>query len=430
MLLASALIHDPRGPHHGRRCHIGLDDGRIVSISEGEIPPADRIVRAENLHVSAGWFDLNCTVGEPGHEYKEDFASAAAAAVRGGFTEVAVMPAEAPATQTRAAVGYVLQRATELPVRFWPLAAATVDLAGNDLTEMQDLLIAGAVGFTDGPLHPMQRAEVLVRALQYLAPLGGVLINRPEHRGLSEGGQIHEGAVSVRLGLRGLPSLAEDVQLARDLRLLEYAGGRLHVSSVSTAGAVMLLRDAKTRGLRVTADVAAHQLAFTDEDLPPFDTSFKVRPPFRSEEDRAALLEGLRDGTIDAVTSAHQPHDPEAKDLEFDVADFGAAGLETAFAALNTHAGAALGLEILLEKLISGPRAVLGRSVPTIQEGQPANLTLFDPTRAWTPTPATTASKARNNPFYGHSLRGQVLGTVLDHRFNGFNGWNGWEGGQ
>jgi dihydroorotase len=228
--------------------------------------------------------------------------------------------------------------------------------------------------------------------------------------------------VSVRLGLRGLPGLAEDVQLARDLRLLEYAGGRLHVSSLSTAGAVALVREAKARGLRVTADVAAHQLAFTDEDLPPFDTSFKVKPPFRSELDRAALLQGLRDGIIDAATSAHQPHDPEAKELEFDLADFGAAGLETAFAAFHTHAGEALGLETILEKLISGPRAVLGRPVPTIQEGQPANLTLFDPTRVWTPTPATTASKARNNPFYGHQLRGQVLGTVLDHRFSEFNG--------
>lgn len=430
VLLASALIHDPRGPHHGRRCHIGLSGGRIASISEGDVPAADRTMRTENLHVSAGWFDLNCTVGEPGHEYKEDFASAAAAAAGGGFTEVVVMPAETPVTQTRAAVGYVRQRTTGLPVRFWPLAAATVDLAGNDLTEMQDLLAAGAVGFTDGPLHPLQRAEVLVRALQYLAPLGGVLINRPEHWGLSEGGQIHEGPVSVRLGLRGLPALAEDVQLARDLRLLEYAGGRLHVSSLSTAGAVALVRDAKQRGLRVTADVAAHQLAFTDDDLPPFDTSFKVKPPFRGAADRAALLEGLRDGTIDAVTSAHQPHDPEAKELEFDLADFGATGLETAFAALHTHAGEALGLEVILEKLISGPRAVLGRPVPTIREGEPANLTLFDPARAWTPTPATTASKARNNPFYGQPLRGQVLGTVLDHRFNGFNGWNGWEGGK
>ncbi|MBC7449267.1 MAG: dihydroorotase, partial [Hymenobacteraceae bacterium] len=252
LLLVSAHLHDPGGPHHGQRCHVRVRDGVIAEIMAGEAPAAradERRLTAPDLHVSAGWLDLQCTIGEPGHEARETFATAARAAARGGSTDVLLLSDAAPVTQTRAAVAYVRQRGAETPVRFHAVAAATVDAAGADLTEMHDLRAAGVVAFSDGPNHPLQRAEVLVRALQYATPLGVVLFNRAEHRGLSEGGQINEGPVSVRLGLRGLPALAEDLQLARDLRLLEHAGGRLHVQSLSTAGAVALVRAAKARGL-------------------------------------------------------------------------------------------------------------------------------------------------------------------------------------
>lgn len=419
LLLLSAHIHDPGGPHHGQRRHIRIRDGRIVEILSGDAPAEaadEQRLTAADLHISSGWIDLQCCLGEPGHEARETFESGARAAARGGFTDVLLHPDAPPLPQSRAAVAYVRQRAAGLPVRFHPVAAATVDAAGNDLTEYHDLRAAGAVAFSDGPNHPIQRAETLVRALQYAAPLGAVVMNRPEHTGLSAGGQIHEGPVSVRLGLRGLPSLAEDLQLARDLRLLEYAGGRLHVAGVSTAGAVALLREAKARGLAVTADVAAHQLAFTDDELPPFETSYKVRPPFRADADRAALREGLADGTLDAAVSAHQPHDPEGKDLEFDLAEFGAIGLETAFAVLNTHGG--LPLDTLLARLTTGPRTVLGWPAPaSLAAGAPARLTLFDPTLDWTPAPADTASLARNSPFYGHRLRGRAVGIITETGF-------------
>jgi dihydroorotase len=410
VILASALIHDPDGPYDGQRRHVWLQNGQIKAVFEGELPEGIAPIRAADLHVSVGWLDLNCTIGDPGLEAKEDFASAAQAATRGGFTDVLVMPDAVPLTQTRAAVTYVRQRTMGLPVHFYPLAAVTVDAAGTDLTEMRDLLEAGAVGFSDGPMHPLQRAEVLVRALQYAAPLGSVILNRAEHRGLSEGGQMHESEASVRLGLRGLPALAEDLQLARDLQLLAYAGGRLHVLSVSTAKAVAMIREAKAQGLAVTADVAAHQVAFTADEVPAFNTSYKVRPPFRAAEDVQALLEGLLDGTIDAITSAHQPHDTEAKELEFDLAEFGATGLETAFAVINTYAGEKLGLATILQRLTTGPRAVLGWPVPHLEEGAKVRLTFFDPSAEWTPTPETTLSKSRNNPFYGQRLRGKVIG--------------------
>ena len=420
LLLVSAHFHDPGGPHHGQRRHLRVRAGVIEEIFEGELPAKDvdeHRISATDLHISAGWLDLSCVIGEPGHEARETFETAARAAVRGGFTDVVLHPDAPPFAQTRATVAYVRQQSVGLPVRFHPVAPATVDAAGQDLTEMHDLRAAGAVAFGDGPTHPLQRAETLVRALQYAAPLGAVIFNRAEHGGLSEGGQVHESAVSVRLGLRGLPALAEDIQLARDLRLLEYAGGRLHVSSVSTVGGVSLLRDAKARGLAVTADVAAHQFAFLAEEIPPFDTRYKVRPPFRDAADRAALLEGLADGTLDAVTSAHQPHDPESKELEFDLAEFGAIGLETAFSAVLTYAPG-LDLDALLLKLSQGPRAVLSWAPARLVVGQPARLTLFDPTAGWTPTPDNTLSKARNSPFYGHTLRGRVVGTITETGFS------------
>ncbi len=436
LLFVAAHLHDPGHPLHGRRCHVGISGGRLALVTDADVTPepaAARVVRAPDLHLSAGFFDLGVAIGEPHFESRETFATAAAAAARGGFTEVLVLPGGgggAAPVQTRAAVTYVQQRAADgqtsagSAVRFWPLAAATVDAAGHDLTEMHDLHRAGTVAFTDGPDHPLQRAEVLVRALQYLAPLGAVLLNRSEHAGLSAGGQWHEGAAATALGLRGLPALAEYVALARDLELLAYAnqgagsGARLHISQVSAAESVALLRAAKARGLPVTADIAAHQLAFTDATAPPFDTNFKVRPPFRSEADRQALLAGLADGTLDAVTSAHQPHEPESKELEFDLAEFGVIGLETTFSALLTYAGAALDLDTLLLKLTAAPRAVLGRPVPHLTEGAEANLTAFDPTARWTPSPATTASKARNSPFFGIELRGRVLGTVCGAAFS------------
>ncbi len=418
LLLVSAYVHDPGGPHHGQRRHLRIRDGRIAEVLAGDVPasspadaPPETRITAPDLHVSLGWLDLSCVIGEPGFETRETFDTAARAAARGGFTDVLLMPDAAPLVQTRAAVGYVRQRTAGLAVCFHPVAAATTDAAGTDLTEMHDLRAAGAVAFSDGPAHPLQRAETLVRALQYTAPLGAVLLNRAEHTGLSAAGQIHEGAASVRQGLRGLPALAEDVQLARDLRLLEYAGGRLHVMQVSTAGAVALLRAAKARGLAVTADMAAHQLAFTDDTAPAFDTSYKVRPPFRAAADADALRLGLADGTLDAVTSAHQPHDPEGKNVEFDQAEFGAIGLETAFSALCT-AAPDLDLDTVLHKLTHGPRAVLGWPAPSVTATAPARLTLFDPTARWTPTPATTASAARNSPFYGQPLRGRVVGII------------------
>ncbi len=376
-----------------------------------DTPHADKVVENDDLCVSAGWMDLHAYVGEPGYEYKEDIQSIAAAASKGGFTEVLCLPNTYPVIQTKGAVNYLKNHSANLPVTLHPIAAATVDTEGKDLTEMIDLYQAGAVAFSDG-IKPLQGADVILKALQYVQLFDGLLMNKPENTRLSEHGQMHEGITSTQLGMKGIPSLAEEVTVARDLQLLAYAGGKMHFSLISTAAAVEAIRKAKAEGLQVTCDVASYQACFTDETILPFDTNYKVAPPFRSQTDAEAIKRGLADGTIDALVSAHMPHDTEAKKLEFDLADFGITNLETAFAVANTALGDELTTELLVSKFATGPRKILGHQVPVIAVGEVANLTLFQPNQTWIPADADTLSKSVNSPFFGIELKGRVTGTI------------------
>lgn len=393
----------------------------ITSIG-GDQQQADQTIELEGLCVSPGWVDLYAQVGEPGLEHKEDIESLAAAAAAGGFTDVLCMPNVQPIVQTKGAIHFLKAKAASLSVNLLPVGAVTVDTQGKELTEMIDLQRAGAAAFSDGA-KPVQGAEVIVKALQYLQPFDGILMNRPEHTRLAEYGQMHEGIVSTQLGMKGIPALAEEVMVTRDLQLLEYTGGRLHFSLISTAAAVNAIRQAKAKGLQVTCDVASYQLAFTDATIAPFDTNFKVSPPFRSEADREAILQGLADGTIDAVVSGHQPQDTESKKLEFDLAEFGIINLETAFAVANSTTRNTLALEILIEKLTAMPRQILRLPACSIAEGEAACLTLFNPDLKWKPTIESIRSKSKNSPFMGQELTGKVIGIVnkgqlvLNHSF-------------
>ncbi|WP_276497574.1 dihydroorotase [Pontibacter litorisediminis] len=408
VLLRAATIYNQQSEYHLQQQNILLENGTITYIGPDE-QQADKIIAADGLSVSAGWVDMQAYAGEPGLEYKEDLESLAAAAAAGGFTEVLLLPNTQPVVQTKGALTFIRNKSFSLPVTLLPAAAITVDAEGKDLTEMIDLHQSGAVAFTDGT-HPLQGADVILKALQYLQPFNGLLMNRPEHTRLTENGQMHEGEASTRLGMKGIPSLAEEVTVARDLQLLRYAGGKLHFSLISTAAAVEAIRKAKAEGLQVTCDVASYQTAFTDETIEPFDTNYKVTPPFRSEADAAAIKEGLRDGTIDALVSAHMPQDVEAKKLEFDLAEFGITNLETAFAVANTTLE--LPLEQLIEKLTSGPRRILGLPQARFAVGEAVSITLFTPDKPWTPTAEQSKSKSYNSPFFGRELRGQVLGTI------------------
>ena len=410
VLLRAATIYNSQSPYHLQQQHILIDNGTIAYIGT-DAPEADKVIEAEGLCVSGGWMDLHAYVGEPGHEYKEDIQSIAAAASKGGFTEVLCLPNTNPVVQTKGAVNYLKSHTLSLPVTLHPIAAVTTDTDGKDLTEMIDLHQAGAVAFSDG-LKPLQGADVILKALQYVQLFDGLLMNKPENTRLTEHGQMHEGLTSTQLGMKGIPALAEEVAVTRDLQLLAYAGGKMHFSLISTAASVEAIRKAKDQGLQVTCDVASYQVSFTDDTIAPFDTNYKVAPPFRSQSDAEAIKQGLLDGTIDALVSGHMPHDTEAKKLEFDLADFGIINLETAYAAANTALAGAITTEQLVDKFVTGPRAILGHAIPVIKEGEKANLTLFLPEQTWIPTEAETLSKSRNSPFYGKELKGRVLGIV------------------
>ena len=431
VLIRSVRVVDVASPVHDQIVDILVDKGLISQIGQDlSAGPDVRVIESENLHVSPGWVDMRVLAQDPGYEHKEDLTSVCRAAAGGGFTDIAVLPNTQPVVDDKGTLGYIRRMAEGQPVNVHVIAAVTKKTAGEDFTEMLDLHHAGAVAFSDGT-HPLQNADLLLKTLQYLQPINGLLMNRPEEQMLTRFGQMHEGIQSTRLGLKGMPALAEELSIERDLRLLDYVlGGEglragdaghgiegntpesppaLHFSTISTARSVELIRKAKAAGMPISCDVAVHQLVFDDSALADFDTNLKVNPPFRLPEDVSALWAGLADNTIDALVSDHSPQDAESKHLEFDQAEFGIIGLETLFAVVVTH-NRELSLAQLIDKITVQPRRILRLPAQHIAEGQPASLTLFDPTGTW--TFERTYSKSKNSPFLGQTLTGRVIGTL------------------
>ncbi|RNI24476.1 dihydroorotase [Rufibacter latericius] len=413
LLFKAVTIVDAASDLNGQTVDLLLKDGQIKQIASSIEANDVQLIPAQGLHCSIGWFDLNAFSGEPGYEHRETLQNFMNAAAFGGFTEVACLPNLNPIIQSRSTVEYFKNFSSRGFVRLHPIAAVTHDIDGKDLSEILDLKAAGAIAFSDGS-DSLQAEDTVLKALEYLKLFGGVLINQPQNRKIAAGGQMHEGTASTRLGLKGIPALAEEVQISRDLQLLRYTSGRLHLTQLSTAAGINAVREAKRQGLQVTCDVAAHQCAFTDEMVEPFDTNYKVTPPFRSEADRAAILEGLQDGTIDTLVSAHTPWNEEAKELEFDLADAGIIGLQTAFSVANETLSSHLSWREVVEKLTVGSRAIVGLPVPSLAEGTSANLTFFNPTKTWVFEERLNASAAKNSPFLGRELKGCVYATYLN----------------
>ncbi|TAD99983.1 MAG: dihydroorotase [Bacteroidetes bacterium] len=415
ILLSSVQILDPDSPFYRQRTNVLIRDHRIVSIGNEHFE-SDQIVDCQAFSLSAGWLDMFCHIPE-GSEWKDDLLSVSQAAAAGGFTEIAMLPNTQPVLQNKQAIEFVKSKSKFLLTQIHPIAAASLETEGKDMTEILDLRQAGAVAFSDG-LNPLTSGRLLVSILQYLQHFDGLLINLAEEKSMTEYATMHEGIHSVSLGLKGMPSVAEKLAIIKILELLRYAGGRIHLSKISTSEGVELIRNAKKEGLQITCDIAAHQLAFTDADLADFDTNLKVKPPFRSQNDIESLIAGLQDSTIDCVVSAHEPHDEEGKKLEFDLAEFGIIGLETAFASLNTYAK--LSVEQMVEKLALNPRKILGLEIPKIAVGELANLTLFDPLQTWTFTKKDIRSKSKNTPFVNHVFTGKVIGVFNQSQFQLF----------
>jgi dihydroorotase len=407
-LIRGAKVLDPTSPHHLSIKDILVNNGIIEKI-DNKINFDGLTIANADLRVSVGWFDMRALITDPGKEHKEDLESGSAAAAAGGFTEIMLLPNTEPVTSNKNSISYFQKWNKSAVVSLHPAAVISLGCHGKELSEMIDLHTAGAVAFTDG-VEPVWHTDILLKSLQYLQTFDGVLINRPEDKMLTAFGTMHEGVMSTTLGMKGMPELAEEIMIDRDLELLKYAGGKIHFSLISSAGAVDRIRRAKAEGLKVTADVGIHHLLFTDQYLESYDTNFKVNPPFRSETDRQALIEGVKDGTIDVIVTDHQPHDQESKQLEFDLADFGVIGLQTFYPALLKVLGHRT--DEFMDRFTSKPRQILGMPIPTIQVGQKANLTIFTPALDWEYNKASNLSKSVASPLINQRLQGKVVAII------------------
>ncbi len=411
LLIKNAIIVDPDSKLNGKKRDLLIANGEIVSIKSKIENAKAEILDAKGGCVSIGWLDLGIQVGDPGYEHRETLASACSAAAAGGFTALACQPNSLPVVHSKSEILYLRNHSDHNLVDLLPIGAVSQNCEGKDITEMFDMHYAGAIGFSDGK-KPIQNGGLMMRALQYVKAFDGLVLNHPHDHSLSPSGQLHEGLVSTSLGMRGFPSIAEELMLQRDLNLLDYTNSRLHVSNISTAGSVALLKQAKTRGLSVTSSVAIMNLVEDDTALLDFGTNLKVLPPLREKTDINALKKGLKNGTIDLISSNHMPWEEEAKNLEFPYAKFGAIGLETTYALCNSQLSDSLSQEEMVKLLGHNPRSVLGLAIPKIEEGANANLTIFHPNKEWTYERKNIQSKSKNSPFIGRTFKGKVLGVV------------------
>lgn len=375
-------------------------DGKIEAIN-----PQNVVADAETLDlhgkiVTPGWLDMHVHLREPGREDEETIESGTLAAANGGFTAVCCMPNTSPAIDTQEIIQYIKDRARGSLVSVHPIAAITKRREGKELSEILDLVEQGAVAISDDG-SPVMSAEIMRRALEYSKMVKIPVIGHEEDSTMTSRGHIHEGLMSTRLGLGGIPSVAEDVMIARDIMLAEYCGGHFHVAHIATAGGVDLVREAKSNGISVTAEATPHHFSLTDESVGAFDTNMKMKPPLRSELDRQAILEGLRDGTIDVIATDHAPHSWEEKAAEFIFAPFGIVGLETALglSVKYLHDDGILDLSPMVEKFAVNPYRILNLPAPLIKKGNVANLTIFELRRPWQFDPQRSLSKSHNSPF-------------------------------
>lgn len=408
--MANARIYDPR-IGIDRTASLYLKNGLIASI-DGDAPPQADVVDLKGHIITPGWFDLHVHLREPGKEVAETIASGCRAAMNGGFTGVACMPNTDPPLDDAGVVGWVVQQAEAFPVEVHVIAAVTRGRKGKELVDMSEIVEAGVRAFSDDG-SPVRDSAVLRHSLEYTAMLGARVFEHAEDTELSAGGSMNEGEWSTRLGLRGIPAIAESIDVVRCILTAQYTGTPIHICHVSTKESVQWIRWAKKNGIAVTAEVCPHHLLLTDVCCRTYDTDFKMNPPLRSEEDRLACIEGFKDGTLDVYCTDHAPHSWETKQQEFDVAPFGVVGLETAMGlALTKLMPDAVNFESLLERVVYAPRRILSQPLPEIRVGAPANLTIIDPEAVYKVEPETFLSQSRNTPFKGWKLKGRARGVV------------------
>jgi dihydroorotase len=416
LLIRGGRVVDPANSVDGVQ-DLLLQDGKIAKLGPTLTPPAGTtVLDAAGKIVCPGLIDMHVHLREPGYEYKETVATGTRAAAAGGFTAVCCMANTSPVNDNRSITDYILAKArSEGIVRVYPIGAVTRGLEGKELAELAELAEAGCVGFSDDGKCVMN-TELYRRAMEYTLPFAAPVISHAEDHTLSAGGVMHEGVVSTELGLRGIPAAAEDVMVARDILLAELTGAHVHIAHLSTAGAVRLVRDAKARGVRVTAEVTPHHLLLTDEAVRSWDANTKMAPPLRTKRDTEALVEALADGTIDCVATDHAPHAVADKEGELDRAANGIVGLETAWLLLHDRLvrPGVLPLATLVARLSRDPARLLALPGGSLTVGAPADVTLIDPEAAVTIDPARFAGKSRNTPFGGWTATGAPWKTIVD----------------
>ncbi len=415
ILIRQAHIIDPNSPFHLTNQDVLIEDGRIKQIGQLQNSTADHIIEQSNLHLSPGWVDLFAHFCDPGLEYKETLETGIEAAAAGGFTEVMVLPNTQPVVSGKSQVEYIVQKTKQAAVTVHPLGAVSKQTEGKELAEMYDMQSAGAVAFTDG-IHPVQSAGLLLKALQYVKAFKGTIIQIPDDNTIGTFGLMNEGIVSTRLGLPGKPILAEEIQVARDIKLTKYAGSKLHFTGVTSPKSIEYINRAKQTGTAISCSVTPAHLFFCDEDLQSYDTNLKLYPPLRTIADRDALKDAVLKGEVDCITSHHQPHEYDSKVCEFEYAKPGMIGLETSYGVMGAVFGNQLSSEKWVELVSINPRKILGLPMPTIKEGAVANVTIFNPQATYVFTEDAIRSKSKNSAFIGKELKGRVIGIINNNQ--------------
>ena len=411
LLIKSATILDKSSPYHNSTKDILIENG-VISKIDNTIENNNNYqeIKSDNLHVSQGWFDSSVSFGEPGFEERETIANGLKTAALSGFTNLAVNPNTNPIIDNSTTVSFIKNNAFQNAVNLHPIGALTKGCKGNDLAELYDMQQAGAVAFGDFQ-HAVENPNMLKIALQYTHSFNGLVLSYPQENKIAGKGIVNEEENSTKVGLKGIPNLAEELQVSRDLFLLEYTEGKLHIPTISTAKSVGLIRDAKVKGLDVTCSVSILNLLLTDDAITDFDTHFKVLPPLRTLADQKALIEGVQDGTIDFVTSNHLPIDIEHKKIEFDHAMYGSIGLESMFGAMNTIFKTEKVIELLTQN-----KSRFGIESSNIKEGEKACLSLFNPKENYTFTTNNIYSSSKNSALLGSNLKGKAIGIVNNNQ--------------